>query len=262
MKLDLNTTKTLRSLWLNEKEVLVYLAWLELWAASIQDLSEKSSVKRVTIYTYIDELKLKWFFSEVRRWNKRLFIAEAPSSLEAIMRKKNVELVKSQTELNDVSQNLPSVIDKLEGFYKKTWNVNRPNVRFYEWLEWIRAVLNDSLSSKETIYTYTNIEWINEYISDINEDYLIKRKKLKVHKKWLIIDSKQAREFVVDYDKTVTEIKFLKNVDFDVEMEIYDWKVSYLTFTDNKPIWVIIENKEIYHMHRSLFDFDWKRASN
>lgn len=261
MKLDLNIVSTLKSLWLNEKEILVYIAWLELWAASIQDLSEKSLVKRVTIYTYIDDLKLKWFFSEVKKWNKRLFIAESPHSLELIMRKKNNEIIKKQTELNDVSQKLPSVIEKLENFYNVTWNWTKPNIRFYEWLEWIKTVLNDSLSSKEVIYTYADVEWMNEYISEINKDYLVRRKKFKVRKRWLIIDTENARMAMANYDTTVTEIKFLKDADFNLEMEIYDWKISYLTFTNNKPIWVMIENREIYQMHRSLFEFNWLNAS-
>ena len=262
MKIDKDVLDTLIKLWLNDKEISIYLSWLEIWNATIQDLATKSKIKRVTIYSYITSLKAKWFFSEIKKWNRRFFIAEHPKMLFLSIKKRKSEILNIQNELGSIEDNLSSVVSTLEDLYKPSWTVVKPSVRFYEWIEGIRTVLNDSLSSKEEIYTYSNVDWIFKYIQGISAEYLEKRKENSILKKWLVIDTKNSRKILKDYDNKVTKIRFLKSVIFNLEMEIYDWKVSYITFTNNKPVWVIIENKEIYEMHRSLFELNWANSSD
>ena len=44
---------------------------------------------------------------------------------------------------------------------------------------------------------------------------------------------------------------------FAIEMNIYDGKVSYLTYAENDLVGVIIENDHIYQMHDALWDMLW-----
>jgi hypothetical protein len=47
---------------------------------------------------------------------------------------------------------------------------------------------------------------------------------------------------------------------FNSVMQIYDGKISYITLSKTSKIGVIIEDKNIYQMHKSLFEYIWSKA--
>jgi hypothetical protein len=121
-------------------------------------------------------------------------------------------------------------------------------------------VLNDSLSATETIYTYSDVEGMETKIKKINDAYLAKRKKNNIPKIGLVYDSPYARTLMAGYDKRVTNVRFLPKTmkPFTIEMNIYNDKISYITYRDNNPIGVIIEDRDIYLLHRNSFELLWE----
>jgi sugar-specific transcriptional regulator TrmB len=59
---------------LNEKEARIYLASLELGAASVQTLAEAASVHRVSAYDILEGLEQKGFIKTENRGKKRVFV--------------------------------------------------------------------------------------------------------------------------------------------------------------------------------------------
>lgn len=57
----------LKNLGLNEKEARVYLAALELGEASVQEIAQKSGVKRVTAHVAIEKLKTEGLLYEEKK---------------------------------------------------------------------------------------------------------------------------------------------------------------------------------------------------
>ncbi|MCX6729918.1 MAG: BlaI/MecI/CopY family transcriptional regulator, partial [Candidatus Portnoybacteria bacterium] len=68
---------------LSNNEAKVYLAGLEIGQASIQDLAQKSQVKRTTIYTVLEGLKEKGLMSQIKRGSKAFLVSENPENLLA-----------------------------------------------------------------------------------------------------------------------------------------------------------------------------------
>jgi hypothetical protein len=136
---------------------------------------------------------------------------------------------------------------------------DKPGVRFYEGSEGIKKVLEDSLFAEEVIYSYADIDAIDSHIPEINKAYSEKREKLGIHKKGILPDTLHARELLKDYDSTITEAKLIKFPikSFPAVMQIYDGKVSYITFSDKDMIGTIIEDKNIYEMHKAIFEYLW-----
>ena len=66
--------KILKNLGLDEKEIKVYLACLQLGSATVQDLSVKSGVKRTNIYNFIDDMKQRGLLSETKIGKRILFV--------------------------------------------------------------------------------------------------------------------------------------------------------------------------------------------
>ena len=89
-----------------------------------------------------------------------------------------------------------------------------------------------------------------------------KREKKQIKKRAILIDSPFARDYLKGYHETITENRYVdyKSYPFFTVMHIYDNKVSYITLTENSKIGVIIEDQNIYQMHKSLFEFTWHNA--
>ena len=184
-----------------------------------------------------------------------LFSPLHPNVLRKILEKKDQEIKAVEMSLNSVINKLSSDFNLISG---------RPNVQFFEGLEGMKKVLEDSLSTQTEIYSYADIEAIQKYFPDVNAEYVKKREKFNIKKKVILLDTPFARNFVKDYYKNVTDTKFIntKTVPFQTVMQIYDNKVSYITLSDKEIVGVIIEDKHIYTMHKDLFEYTWENAEN
>src|SRR3989338_8107857 len=135
----------------------------------------------------------------------------------------------------------------------------KSGVRFFEGLEGIQAVLDDSLTSQTEIYSYADLESIEKYISDINKKYVRERERKQIKKKGIVVDTPFARNFLKNYAPGVTETKLIVRdmSAFHTVMQMYDSKISYITLSDENLIGVIIADPRIYEMHRELFLHTW-----
>ncbi|EKE27938.1 MAG: transcriptional regulator, TrmB [uncultured bacterium (gcode 4)] len=244
----------LLQIWLNENEVKIYLASLELWNTHAGRIIKHTWLARATVYDGLERLVKKWLISKYAKSGSTIFSPEEPEKLEYMIDGQYKKIKK-------IKDNMDSVLPHL----KKLKNpfIWMPKVRMYEWKEWIKSVFDDSLTAKEVVYTYVNVYDMELYINqEMHSEYIKKRKELKISKKWLLIDTPFARKHYENYDKSVSEARFLKKeiMPFHIEMNIYDSKISYVTYRDKNPIWVIIEDEDIYKIHRSTFELLWQQS--
>ena len=152
---------------------------------------------------------------------------------------------------------LKSILPDLSSAYNLA--TGRPGIRFYEGLEGIRAVLEDTLTAKETIYSYADLEMIEKHISEINREYVNKRDKLGIKKKGLLLDTQENRFLLEGYHTKVTDVKLIKAsaAPFKTVMQIYDGKISYFTLGVEQLVGVVITDPHIYEMHKALFEAAW-----
>ncbi len=135
----------------------------------------------------------------------------------------------------------------------------KPGVLFYEGVEGIKRVLDDTLDSKTEICSYADIEAVIKNIGAINKTYVAKREKLGIRRRGILLDTPATREYLKDYHVTVTESRLIR-VDappFESVMNIYDGKISYITLQPDKMIGAIIADRHIYNMHKYLFEYLW-----
>ncbi len=147
-------------------------------------------------------------------------------------------------------------------------NKHVPNVKFYRGMEGVRKVLFDTLNSKTELKDFANIDAMFKTIKPVNDEYVKEREKLvastKPHltKRSLLVDTPFARQVYESGDysslshkgyKWITSDKYF----FSIEMNIYDGKVSYLTYVENDLVGVIIENDYIHQMHNAMWDLIW-----
>ncbi|KKU45025.1 MAG: Transcriptional regulator TrmB [Microgenomates group bacterium GW2011_GWA2_46_7] len=120
----------LKQLGMEEKEAKMYLAALEFGPTTIVKLAKKSGIKRTTIYEFIDDMVARGLIATSISVKRTLYSASEPVKLE--------QLIEKQREI------IKEILPGLESLAKKS--PQRPRVRFYEGVEGIRSVYNDTLS--------------------------------------------------------------------------------------------------------------------
>jgi len=214
----------------------------------------KTDLKRGLVYKVLDELAAIGLVKKNESAGKvAIFEPEHPAKLKDLAEKQEEKAKTAQLVLDGVLGQMISDFNLISG---------KPAVSFYEGLDGIKKVLEDSLSSRTEIYSYTDIQAITTYINEINNNYVAKREKLNIKKKGLFLDSPKTRQLLSNYHTGVTESKIIPYpaIPLDTVMQIYDSKISYITLSPERMIGVIIQDKLIYNMHKYLFEYAWSAA--
>lgn len=216
------------------------------------DIAKNTSLARGVVYKALEELLALKLVEKIEKQNQvARFCAEHPSKLEEFFEEKERKVKK---EKKDFMESLPKIIS--------TYNLanNKPGVKFLEGEDGIRVALFDTLKAAAEIYTFADIKSTKENLKEINEAYVRERERLKVKKKIIVSDNEENRDFFKNFDPEITQVKFIKQqyYPFDSGMQIYANKISYQTLEKGKQISIIIEDKNIYRMHKLFFEYMWE----
>lgn len=243
----------LTELGLTKDEANIYGILLEGGFMPARLVSIKAGLGRPLTYKILDDLIMKELIEKKEVNNKvALFAPVHPKELEKLLEKKKDEIENTKKTLeNSIGQMIS----------KYNLSIGKPNVQFFEGIEGIKKVLEDTLMvpSGTEIYTYADIEAITKYIPEINKVYSNKREGLKIKKRGLVLDTIKAREIITNYHTDVTETRFIKSDigEFETVIQIYENKISYITLKNNSMIGVIIEDSSIYKIHKAIFETLW-----
>ena len=246
---------TLRQAGLTTAQATVYGALLVHGSQKAGSVAKKTGLKRGLIYKALEELVT---LGMVERSEKdgavASFRALHPSKLRDIIESEAKKLKDAELVFEGILPSLISEFNLISG---------TPGIQIYEGAQGIEKVLADSLTSKTEVYTYADIEPIVKRIGAINQRYATKRDQLGIDKKAILLDTPFARKYMRDYHRLVTDIKLIaldQIPPFQSALEIYDNKVAYITFAEDKMMGVIIHDPYLYQMHKYLFEYTWKQA--
>ena len=242
----------LRELWLEEKEVNIYFACLKFWTTVSSNIWKILEIPKSTARYWLESLVKKQMMIKTQKWNTTIFTPEHPEKLKNLLIIEKNKIENKENKLNRIMWDLVWLYNP----YTKI-----PKVTFYEGIDWIKKVLDDSLTSREIIDWYVNMDDVVDTVSDINLKYVQNRIKLKVKKRSIYANSKKTKEYMKKMYKSdsLNEIKFIDSNEYElyIYFAIYDEKISYITYKNNNYIWVIIQNEDIYHFHKNIFKFMW-----
>ena len=98
----------IEDLGLSNKETKVYLACLQLGAASVQSIADSAAIKRVTAYVILEALGALGLITRLVKAKKTYFMAEDPIKLEGLLKRRADDLVEQQANLKAL---LPRLIE-------------------------------------------------------------------------------------------------------------------------------------------------------
>lgn len=235
----------LNDIGLSENEAEVYLTSLSLGPTTILRIAKSSGIRRTTVYSVIDALKVKGLMHIKPAGLKQLYVAESPDRLENILESKKRSLQKLLPEF--------TALYNLKG--------TESTVKYYEGLSAVKNVYETILDPMKPGDDYLVISDLEKFFVKTDqkyfEDFLEKRIKSMVKARLIATDSERAR-YMKKYAKNMNhEVRILpEGSKLSVDTMIVPHKVTI--FNMDEPISAIsLENNAMIEMHRELFEIIW-----
>ncbi|OGH62119.1 MAG: hypothetical protein A2848_01425 [Candidatus Magasanikbacteria bacterium RIFCSPHIGHO2_01_FULL_50_8] len=234
----------LKKLGFTEGESGVYIAALELGAATVQDIAKKARVSRVTTYAAIERLVLQGLVTTVTKGKRTLYHAEPPKRLIEVV-SRHVAAIESTLE--DIKDSVDE-LSLLQGGEK-------PAVKVYEGPDALNALQDDFLAEMpKQLDVVTNMVAVRSlYAPEKREAFLKKEGPKKVNPTIRVVgvlpDDGGVWTGPVELKIALDHAKY----DFAADISVYKNKVA-LSVLRGKQFMVLIESKDLSDAMRALFD--------
>ncbi|OGI67587.1 hypothetical protein A2732_00015 [Candidatus Nomurabacteria bacterium RIFCSPHIGHO2_01_FULL_40_10] len=247
---NLSFKKSLEYIGFSEKEVLVYLALLELGRGTVTQISRKAGINRPTGYHILASLEAKELVKVSGKEPKQEYIAESPDQIEKMLLKK---IEQDQAYIKEARKIIPEL--------KSMHNVaDRPKVSFYEGTDGLKKVYEDTLTSREPIRAYASVENMHIGLPGYFPEYYKKRAGKGIAIRAIIPNTETGRERKSFDNKEMRETALVPKeaFDFSPEINIYDNKVMIASWKEK--LGIIIESREIADAMKKAFELAWLEA--
>lgn len=244
-KLTKKLKEILINIGLNHKEAAVYLATLELNEDRAAAIAQHAKLNRVTTYDILQKLMAKAYVSATEKDGVKRFTALDPSLL-----------------LQDVRKHQEEFEHALPEFLRLHGRSHQPRVIYYEGLAGIKRIYQDQLKSKTEILNYANSKRIREFWPNYDQEFVAERAKRKIFLRGLTLDDEDGRNVVAENAKYYRDIRTVKPNHFHMtnEINIYEDKVSIISFGKNELIGMLIHSPEIAETQKGIFMMLWEHT--
>ncbi len=249
----MNYPQILSDLGFNKKEVSVYMALLEMFAATPTEISKKTNLNRTTCYDTLASLQKRGLVSKYKKRKKQYFHAADPRQLLSYLDREKQEYEK---KINRQKKQLEAVMPELMS--KLSPHQSAPKVEFFEGEKGMREAYEDTLNSKEYYYAYANHESMHEGMPNFFPEYYERRVKAGILGKGIFPANKGSLEQATYNKDELRHSLFLadKTKTFTPEVILYDNKMLVASWKEKMA--VIIESKELAQLQKLMFEELWE----
>lgn len=243
--------KSLCELGFSENEARVYLALLELGRGTVSLITRRAGINRTTGYDILASLVTKQLASVTGKEPKQEYSAESPARLEVLLRE---EVSRTQARLAETAANLIPQLKSMQT------TVGRPNVRFYEGKEGLIQAYEDTLTAREPIRAYANIEDMHAALPGYFPRYYARRAARGIIARGILSRSPAAEDRARYNAAELRETALIPydKFHFSPEINIYDNKV--MIASSREQLGIIIESDEIADAMKKIFELSWAEA--
>ncbi len=245
---------SLEQIGLKKSQIDSYLALLQMGEATIQEIANKTKIKRTTVYSILDGLIAKGLAIFIDKGQHRYYYAENPKKVLIYFKDQKQNLEHREKKFSEVLPELASL-----------YNISgtKPKIRFYEGVEGLKQVFEETLILKpnEEILAIATAATIHEVLGDEWVDnYLSFRVKGKIKQKAIVEDSPLGRKHQKNDKKEnrITRLVPKEKFPFANEINIFGNKVMIASFKDQ--IGVIIESADVARTWKAIFELAWLGA--
>lgn len=243
--------KQLEELGLSPNEVRVYLASLELGAATVLQIAAKSAVVRPTAHVAVGGLVKRGLMSSHTRGKKTYYQAERPGQLLRILEDEKRKLAERESKLKSVLPGLESLILLAK---------EKPEVKYFEGPDGLQALRDILLESKaKDFVSICNQKALKQVVTEasiILHSY--KLIKSGISGKQIILHSANEKiGFSQKTNKIKHRLMLSKDISNLAEITVFGDRVALIAYLD-KPIGFLLKSRDIANVGRQLFDLAWE----
>jgi len=248
------------ALGLQENEVRVYLALLELGEGSVTAIAGRAKLNRTTAYDILERLGLYGIVGRVASSKKkRIYTPEPPHKLRQYLENKKHAYERRLKELKDV-------LPELQMLYKTEL---KPSVKFAEGKEDMTKLYGNVLESKTPVYSILNLKGYAESFDEVGADQSKERAKRGIEQKVLALKSKEAEAWhkkTYDGKKRMNQATEYKWLGWDDryntagEINIFDDKVIGMLTKPDENVAFEIKSQTFSDLLKIVFEIAWEKT--
>ncbi len=240
----------LQSFGFSQKEVIVYVALLELGRGTVRQISSKAGINRTTGYDILGSLANKGLVTVSGKEPKSEYAAEPPEAITTYLKK-------VAEETAEHIKKSEAILPELELLHAKQ---NRPRIRFYEGKEGLEHVYEDTLTSSEPIRAYATVDDMHKALPNYFPKYYKRRAVKNISIRAIVPETPISRERREHDTEEKREIAFVPAdmYYFSPEINIYDNKVMIASLREK--LGIIIESPEIADAMKKIYELAWAEA--
>jgi sugar-specific transcriptional regulator TrmB len=237
---------------LTAEQAQIYESLLEHGPQSASELATSTPVKRTYAYSVCADLVKKGLIAQELRGRTTVFRALSPQQLitEAQTQKLKAEL--AQKELENILPTLKSKYNLAE---------NKPVVTYFEGVEGIKKVYQDTLSEKQPIDALVQTSEVHpEIYRWVTQEYVKARIAAGIAVRAIVASGEKTEKYTELDKKELRETKVVDSTSFPFKHEINIYGTKLAIINHNKTaqlIGIIIDNPHIATTFRSWFDLTW-----
>ncbi len=242
--------ESLKNVGFSKAEAAMYVALLELGRGTVSQVAARAKVNRTSGYHVLSALVAKGLATISGREPKQEYVAEPPAKLQKFV---DHELERQKGVVGRTAALIPG----LDALHNRG---DRPRVRFFEGIDGLRAVYEDTLTSHEPIRALANVDDMHKALPEYFSTYYGRRSRKGITIRAII----PATETGVERAKHDAEEKresALVPADafsFSPEINIYDDKVMIASWREK--LGIIIESAEICDAMKKVYELAWAEA--
>lgn len=230
--------KVLREVGLSESEAKVYLALLRNGESLAGKISRVTGIHRRNVYDVTERLIQKGVIGYIIKNNRRFFEAVNPGRFLEVLKQRESQLIESMPMLKEI------YLSKKE----------KEETNFYKGVEGLKSVFQDQLEDNKEVLilgaSKSSFSILPFYFRWYDKD----RAKKKIRAR--IITSEAFEKKI-----PLAKIKYLpQGYANPLAINIYKDKVALILWSKEKPLAIVIKNKEISDSYRKYFEFMWRSA--
>ncbi len=238
---------------LTEKEGRIYLALLELGGGYVSAIARRTKIPRVNCYHIIEKLIKKGLVTHVTKGRAKFYSAEPPQVIANVLEEK----------LNYAKSKVPEMLSITNALAFK------PKIKYFEGMEGLKNILEDTLTAKKEILGYSNLKAFGDLFGDHIQSYTSEKIKHGIKTRMICPASKEAFEYKKRYypkncPPDFVEFLFVNRKEFwfQHEITIYDNKVAVISLNKEELVGMIFESHMYTESQTAIFNMAWLGASN
>lgn len=248
----LHLLKTLKGVGLSANEANIYITLLTLGPNPVSTIAKKAELNRSSCYDILKRLMKKGFLHQTNRDSLTYFAAVEPRLILS-------QLALKKDNLEHKIEHLRQSLGQLEQL--QCDGLQKPSVVFFEGQAGILNIMEDTLTSSETVRAYASLNELTALLPNYFPKYYKRRTSKGIFVKAIYPANKESYAHKLRDSEEHRESRLIPpEFDFHLDILIYDNKVAITSLKEKFGL--LIKSQSMASAQKKIFDLIWEGTTH